>query len=145
VLLDLGAAPSTGMALQAIAAQLRRVPNRGLGYGALRYLTGDKRVDAQVRALPQAEVVFNYRGQLRPGPDLGLFRPAPENDGRMVSPLGNRGYLLDFRADIVEGRFRLDLSYSANLHRSSTAERLVDGFMAALRSLRDAAPDVAER
>ena len=47
-----------------IKEQLRAVPNRGVGYGLLRYVRGDEAVAAALRALPQAEVCFNYLGQL---------------------------------------------------------------------------------
>src|SRR5207244_11445445 len=49
--------------LKRVKEQLRRIPKHGIGYGLLRYLRGDMQVAADLRALPQAEVSFNYLGQ----------------------------------------------------------------------------------
>jgi len=38
-------------------------PDRGIGYGMLRYLSDNTETVEQLRSLPQAEVVFNYLGQ----------------------------------------------------------------------------------
>src|SRR6185295_4340563 len=45
-----------GEALMGIKEQLRRVPQRGIGYGMLRYLAGETLES-------EAEVGFNYLGQ----------------------------------------------------------------------------------
>ena len=51
VLLEVPASAGPGQALQAVKGQLRRVPQRGLGYGLLCYLTGDELVAEQLRAM----------------------------------------------------------------------------------------------
>jgi len=57
LLLELEKASHPSDALKAVKDQLRNIPNRGLGYGVLRYLSKD------VEPLQQAEVLFNYLGQ----------------------------------------------------------------------------------
>lgn len=64
MMFDLGGAVEPSEALRLIQSQLRRVPNRGIGYGLLRYLCDDEEVRRRISALPQAEVNFNYLGQL---------------------------------------------------------------------------------
>ena len=54
-----------GGALKAVKEQLRQVPNRGLTYGLLRYLTTDSQMNGRLSALPAPDVAFNYLGQLR--------------------------------------------------------------------------------
>ena len=63
--------------LQAVKEQLRAVPNRGLGYGLLRYLAGTRRLTQRLRALPAARVCFNYLGQV----DRGLPAEAGRGPG----------------------------------------------------------------
>jgi len=53
-----------GTKLRAVKEQLRRVPQHGIGYGLLRYLCRDAKVSKQLQAMPEAEVSFNYLGQL---------------------------------------------------------------------------------
>ena len=62
VLLQLEHAATPAEALKSVKEQLRRIPKGGIGYGVLRYLSQDTEVTEKLRALPQAEVYFNYLG-----------------------------------------------------------------------------------
>ncbi|MGH7999038.1 MAG: amino acid adenylation domain-containing protein, partial [Brasilonema sp.] len=80
VLLDLEKASNPGEALKAVKEQLRGIPKRGIGYGLLRYLNGNKEITEQLQALPQAEVKFNYLGQFdQVLSSSSLFEPAQES------------------------------------------------------------------
>ncbi|HYP26889.1 MAG TPA: amino acid adenylation domain-containing protein, partial [Blastocatellia bacterium] len=49
--------------LKRVKEEVRGIPNRGIGYGVLKYLTEDEGVRGRVRGLPEAAVSFNYLGQ----------------------------------------------------------------------------------
>ncbi|MGH9760645.1 MAG: condensation domain-containing protein, partial [Blastocatellia bacterium] len=55
-------------ALRSVKEQLRRIPDNGIGYGILKYHSGDSSIASSVNGaqslLPQAEISFNYLGQL---------------------------------------------------------------------------------
>jgi non-ribosomal peptide synthase protein (TIGR01720 family) len=123
-------------ALKSVKEQLRRIPNRGIGYGLLRYLKGDAAITEKLRSLPQAEVSFNYLGQfdqvLSPN---SRFQIAKESSGPPHSHLGSRGHLLEVNAIVTGGQLQLDWTYSSNLHQRATIENLAQGFLKALRSL----------
>ena len=59
--------------LKSVKEQLRAVPGRGLGYGALRYLTPADRVHPAGRpgAGPAPQVSFNYLGRTGAGGTTG--------------------------------------------------------------------------
>jgi non-ribosomal peptide synthase protein (TIGR01720 family) len=136
VLLDAGKASGPGEVLKAIKEQLRAIPNRGLGYGLLRYLSGDKEIAAALQHLPHAEVSFNYLGQFdQILPESSPFASAPESTGPVHSPRGIRKYLLDINGFISGGRLQLEWSYSENFHRRATIEHLAQDYLAALRTL----------
>ena len=120
-----------GEALKAIKEQLRGIPNRGIGYGILRYLSEDVAVN-----MSQAEVRFNYLGQFdQVLPESSLFKlvyPAP---GMSRSPRGERYYLLDIIGFVLEGQLQLEWTYSEQIYQRTTVERLAQGFVEALRSL----------
>jgi non-ribosomal peptide synthase protein (TIGR01720 family) len=123
-------------ALREVKEQLRRVPNRGIGFGLLKYLGGDAEVAARLSSLPKAEVIFLYLGQYEPEQGGGApLRPARESAGPSRSPEDERQHLLEFTAQVVGGRLSLTLGYSENLHREKTVRRLADQTAAALRSL----------
>ncbi|MBC1218683.1 amino acid adenylation domain-containing protein [Nostoc sp. UCD121] len=130
--LDLEQAVDPGEALKTIKEQLRSIPNRGINYAILRYLSNDE----QLQSLPQAEVIFNYLGQFdQVLSESSIFRPAQESTGPMQSQKGNRNCLLEVNGLIVGGQLQLDWTYSTALHQQATVEKLAQGFIEALRSL----------
>jgi amino acid adenylation domain-containing protein/non-ribosomal peptide synthase protein (TIGR01720 family) len=135
VLLDLRQTDHPGPALKSVKEQLRRIPNRGIGYGLLRYVKGDAEITEKLRSLPQAEVSFNYLGQFDQvlSPDL-MFQIAKESSGPEHSRLGRRRHLLEVNALVAGGQLQLDWTYSSNLHQRATIESLAQGFLTALRS-----------
>jgi non-ribosomal peptide synthase protein (TIGR01720 family) len=135
VLLELPAGADAGSALKAVKEQLRAVPQHGLGYGLLRYLSPNAAQRAQLAALPQAELSFNYLGQIDQGVELaGLFAPAPEDSGPARSPRHSREYLLEINAFSAAGQLQVSWIYSRR-HSGATIARWADAYMAALRQL----------
>ncbi|MCC5644523.1 amino acid adenylation domain-containing protein [Nostoc sp. CHAB 5824] len=133
VLLNLGAVEDLGNALKTVKEQLRSIPNRGLGYGILRYLSdqGEK-----LQGLPQAEVLFNYLGQTdQVMSQSSLFAPAKESTGSARSLRGSRVYLLEVVAIVVGGQLQVNWTYSEAIHQRVTVEKLANSFIKALRSL----------
>ena len=124
-----------GEQLQSMKQQVRRVPGQGLGYGLLRYLGADPAVTAQLQAQPQAEILFNYLG------DLARLLPA-ESRFRLArtlqlsrSPRGQRRYVLEVTAVIHQGRLQVEWTYSQALHHSATIQAWAAELITALRSL----------
>lgn len=110
--------------------QLRRIPGRGFGFSALRYLTN------ALASNPLQELAWNYIGQLhRTRSGNPLFAPAPEASGPPRSLRSRRSHLIEVTAATWDGRLRLDWAYSENVHDRSTIERVAARFMAAVRSL----------
>jgi amino acid adenylation domain-containing protein/non-ribosomal peptide synthase protein (TIGR01720 family) len=135
VCLELGAEP-LGEALKAVKEQLRSIPKGGIGYGLLRYVHPDTGVRAALQALPQAEISFNYLGQLdQTLSESSLFGPAKESSGPPHSSVGSRSHLLEVNGFVVAGRLHLDWTYSQRVHRWATVERLAQGFLEALEAL----------
>ncbi|WP_397423329.1 condensation domain-containing protein, partial [Phenylobacterium sp.] len=133
VLLDLEGVSDPGMALKAVKEQLRAVPRRGVGYGVLRYLGGE---GTELAGLPQAEVTFNYLGQVdQAAADAALFAIAPEDAGAAIGPRMARGHLIEVTGAVVDGRLRLQWTYSRGRHTAATIEGLAAGFAASLRRI----------
>jgi len=136
--LALSQASNPGEALKQIKEQLRTVPRRGIGFGQLRYLNGDGEVAARLKALPRADISFNYLGQFdQTLPAESLFAVAGEEIGPARSPRGQRSHLIDVNAAVVGGRMQIVWTYSKHIHRRETVQRLADDFAAALRTLID--------
>jgi non-ribosomal peptide synthase protein (TIGR01720 family) len=127
-----------GEMLKSIKEQLRNIPNRGIGYGILRYLKKDSETLKKLRALPKPELNFNYLGQfdqmLSP---TSPFKLTNEDYGPRRSLKGKRRYLLEITGSIVEGKLQLSWVYSKNIHQQTTIQLLAQGFMGALEDLID--------
>jgi len=136
VLLELNATENLPDAIKSIKEQLRAIPNRGIGYGVLRYLSGDAEITSQLSSKPQAEVSFNYLGQFDWGmQENSFFKLAPESFGFEHSQLGQRTHLLEINGLVVENQLQLEWTYSSNFHSCATIESLAEDFAARLRTL----------
>jgi amino acid adenylation domain-containing protein/non-ribosomal peptide synthase protein (TIGR01720 family) len=136
VVLDCGEAQSAVEALQLVKEQLRAIPNRGIGYGLLRYSSGDALAREQLQSLPQAEVRFNYLGQAdRVLLDSSMFSLAPQPSGPAQSSNAKRAYLVNIIGVVSEGKLRLEWTFSKSIHRSETITRVAGSFVEELRNL----------
>jgi non-ribosomal peptide synthase protein (TIGR01720 family) len=136
VLLDLTGVLALEDALKSIKEQLRKIPNKGIGYGLLRYLSGDEAVMEQLASLPQASISFNYLGQLdQMLTKSALLKPAAESSGPPLSHRQERSHLLELTGMIADGRLRITWTYSENVHRRETIERIAQKYIGTLQSL----------
>lgn len=136
VRLDLAGITHPGERLKSVKEQLRRIPNRGIGYGLLRYLSGDADISAQLRELPAAEISFNYLGQFGHAlPEGSPIVTAKESYGSVVSLEERRGTVLDINGIVSEGKLQFAWTYSENIHHRSTIEKLAGDFIDALQAL----------
>ena len=134
VLLKLEGAMDTGNALKTIKEQLRRIPNRGIGYGLLRYMSADAKLAEQLRLLPLAQVSFNYKGQFGQDRSPGsLFSSVLQDCGPNHSPKQTRNHLVDIDGAVIDGQLKLEWIYSRNIHRRETIETLAGSFVSALQ------------
>ncbi len=125
-----------GDLLQSVKEQLRAVPNRGIGFGILRYLSGDEGIQAQLRALPEPEIAFNYLGQFDQAlPESSPFVLLPDTPEPLHSPRAQRPQLLEINGGVIGGCLQLHWSYSANRHRPETLAQLAQRFSEELHAL----------
>jgi amino acid adenylation domain-containing protein/non-ribosomal peptide synthase protein (TIGR01720 family) len=136
VRLELGSANNPGDALRTVKEQLRAVPSRGMGFGLLRYLHRNVKLRDAMREIPSPEIAFNYMGQY--GADRfesPQSRRLTELMGPNLSPRGHRPNLFELDGSVSEGRLQVAWTYSENVHRRSTVEKLAESFVDELRLL----------
>jgi non-ribosomal peptide synthase protein (TIGR01720 family) len=129
VVLEVTDADTLGAALQQVKEQLRRIPNGGIGYGVLRYLSGE------IAARDPVELMFNYLGQLDQVLDTNsLFAGASERSAPR-SERGRQRYALEVTAAVVGGRLSVRFTYNEQLHAAATIESVSNEYIKALRAL----------
>ncbi|MBD2339090.1 amino acid adenylation domain-containing protein [Calothrix sp. FACHB-156] len=119
-------------ALKSIKEQLRNIPQKGIGYGILRYLSDDSQIRQQVST---SEVCFNYLGQIE-NITSGIIQGfANTFIGANQSHTSHRSHLLEITGIVAEGQLQLNWTYSDKVHKRSTIERLAHDFITALQTL----------
>ncbi|RSM46670.1 non-ribosomal peptide synthetase [Amycolatopsis balhimycina DSM 5908] len=132
VALTLPADGGWGPTLKAVKEQLRAVPGKGLGYGALRRLTPD----SPLRDGPVPQISLNYHGQWTAGgDDAGLYRGWGGDLGDDIDPERPRTALLDVVGIVDGGRLELAWTYAPDVHREDTVRGLAEQVVTALREI----------
>ena len=125
-----------GEVMKKIKEQVRGIPGQGLGYGVLRYLASESEVRNRLRELPQAEVSFNYLGQMdRVLNEDTIFGAAKESSGPYRGASGRRMYLVEINAMVVGGQLQVSWSYSNQVHDRETIAAVAEQYVENLRAI----------
>ncbi|MBV4459306.1 non-ribosomal peptide synthase/polyketide synthase [Pseudomonas sp. COR58] len=130
-------AEGAGESIKRIKEQLRAIPNKGIGFGALRHL-GDAQAQASLRALPSPRITFNYLGQFDgsfEADDGALFAPAPDNAGLEQSPDAPMGNWLTLNGQVYGGELSVGWTFSGERFDSATIEQLAQDYADELAAL----------
>ena len=134
--------------MKSIKEQLRRVPDKGIGYGVMRYLSSDEELRERLkRAGRGAQVKFNYLGQFDQlvgessasraagVEERKMFAVAAEPSGAQVNMKNERRVEIEINAMVVGGRLQVGWTYSEARYRRETIEAVADAYLSALREL----------
>jgi amino acid adenylation domain-containing protein/non-ribosomal peptide synthase protein (TIGR01720 family) len=118
--------------LASTKAALAAVPNKGFGWGPLRYMTPEGR---RLARLPRPQMSFNYFGRIDSAYSDGTFTPTFGETGPTMSPATPRAHLVEVNASVVRDGLQMQWIYSTNRHEAATIERLARLFEARLRDI----------
>jgi non-ribosomal peptide synthase protein (TIGR01720 family) len=122
--------------LKRVKEQMRGIPKRGLGYGLLRYMSGAGGAGARLAEGGQAEVSFNYLGQVdQVVGEERLLQVKREEIGGERSGQMRRRYLVEISAVVEQGRLQVGWRYSGKVHERERMERVVEGFRRSLEEM----------
>ncbi|MFJ3928429.1 amino acid adenylation domain-containing protein, partial [Streptomyces sp. NPDC090022] len=136
-----------GPALKAVKKGLRKLPGRGIGYGALRHLSQPgSPAHTALAAAPYPRISFNYLGQWDAGTGTGtsgagggdgtgLVRDRFDSLGADQAAAQPRPHLIDIVAAVSDGELRVDWMHAPATHTPTTVRALADAFLDALRQI----------
>jgi non-ribosomal peptide synthase protein (TIGR01720 family) len=102
----------------------------------LRYMSEDADVRKRLAEMPQAEISFNYLGQVdQVFRESELFAPAQDARGREIGKENKRFHVLDVVSIIVTGKLQVSWAYGEKVHRRETIEKLASRYSETLREL----------
>jgi amino acid adenylation domain-containing protein/non-ribosomal peptide synthase protein (TIGR01720 family) len=123
---------TSGGRLTRIRDQLKSVPQKGIGYGVLRFL----RENNQDRSAEKRELLINYSGKfdevLSGG---GLLQAATEGTGALASRGTERSSSVELNAAVFGGRLQIVWGYSKEQFLRETIEALAKAFQSELVEL----------
>jgi amino acid adenylation domain-containing protein/non-ribosomal peptide synthase protein (TIGR01720 family) len=136
VRLALPAGLDEGGALKSVKEQLRRIPDRGMSYGLLRYCCDDVKIRSALAQAPRSALLFNYLGQFEQVvAGSSLFSFAAESAGPWHSPASRRTHALEVLCLVRAGQLEVEWIYHPKLHGRETIERAARDFLTALRAI----------
>lgn len=143
VLLDMSrSSGNRGSGDEVLAAQLkdvkesiRRIPNKGVGFGILKYLTAKENKEGLNFKL-HPEISFNYLGQLSGDPDLSdnRFKLKIANS---MSPDFDSGYNIDIYGGVGKDGLELTFSYNRFEYEPDRMQKFVKAYKSNLIKIID--------
>ncbi|PEF71808.1 non-ribosomal peptide synthetase, partial [Bacillus pseudomycoides] len=101
---------------------LRKVPNKGIGYGVIKYLMkNDNKTDHS-----QLPILFNYLGQFDQDINNIVFQPSTMSVGKPISPTLVRKYILEITGVVTEKQLTVRFDFNSGLLHTITVENLAE-------------------
>ncbi|WP_445013544.1 amino acid adenylation domain-containing protein [Paenibacillus oleatilyticus] len=116
-----GVSDTLAYRIKRVKDSLRQIPNKGIGYGILKYLS---EVSEDVRYAAKPEISFNYLGQFDQDLIHNALQVSPFACGSEISGHTERSHALDISGSVAGGELAFTVSYSGKQYRRETMERL---------------------
>ena len=128
VYIDLSPDMELSASIKAIKEQMRRIPAKGIGYGALRYLRNAMPENLLWR-MPSADILFNYLGQFDTiARESALFTFAGESTGPWHDLENRRTHMLEIIGVVMHGALEFRFIYSRQYTSEETIRALAADF-----------------
>jgi amino acid adenylation domain-containing protein/non-ribosomal peptide synthase protein (TIGR01720 family) len=122
-------------AIKSVKEQLRAVPDKGIGYGLLRYLGSPDSREA-LAGLAAPRITFNYLGQFdRQFNESALFVPATQGSGQAQDPEAPLANWLTVEGQVYGGELTLQWGFSREMFDAATIQHLADEYTVELKAL----------
>jgi non-ribosomal peptide synthase protein (TIGR01720 family) len=106
-----------GSVIKVVKETLRKVPNKGAGYGVLKYLSSSVVTEKTI----SPEICFNYLGAFE-GDSGVTYSRMPM--GLQISGRNHQDHLLEWNGMVVEGVLQITISYNPKVFDKSTIKML---------------------
>ncbi|MCP5051502.1 MAG: amino acid adenylation domain-containing protein, partial [bacterium] len=135
VMMNMSYADNPARQIKEIKETLRNIPNRGIGYGILRYLTApENRQGIPFGLAPR--VLFNYLGQFDADVNrMSVFEMAKEFSGVEISLDNRMVYDYSVGGMVVNNRLIMSFTYSSAHYKPETAAALAGHLESELKQL----------
>jgi amino acid adenylation domain-containing protein/non-ribosomal peptide synthase protein (TIGR01720 family) len=125
---------NTGAWIKSVKDILRRIPNKGVGYGILKYITAPENtrtIDFGIKP----EINFIYLGQFGREAHQEMFEISTELTGASMAPDSERACLIDIVGMIIDGKMTFRLIYNQDAFDAADMSKVAKDFGECLASI----------
>jgi len=127
VILDMSGDRNLAYRIKSVKESMRQIPNKGIGYGILRYQTLPENKGALKFNL-EPEINFNYLGQFDGDVNTELFTISGIPTGKSISPYMENLYAMDINGMVAKGRLILNFTYHKGEYENGTIIKIAKIF-----------------
>ncbi|UCH98458.1 MAG: amino acid adenylation domain-containing protein [Candidatus Aminicenantes bacterium] len=109
--------------IKEVKERLRQVPNKGVGYGMLKYLTAREHKEGISFTL-KPQIIFNYLGQFDEEIRQSSFEIVNPPAGNPMSLNAQRNYELEVSGMVIDNRLQMSIGYNTGQYKTETIETL---------------------
>ena len=121
--------------LHEVAQKLAEIPQRGLSYLALRYLTDNAEIRKELKPTKRGiPLLFNYLSSIDTT-DEGLLQISKQEAGLLHGSINHRVAALELNSFVQEGRFSIEWAFNGACVPVELISRLADDYMKNLLGL----------
>ncbi|MBF0450074.1 MAG: amino acid adenylation domain-containing protein [Candidatus Magnetomorum sp.] len=125
--LELPDSEDLGYQIKYIKEMLRKVPDKGMGYGILKYVTShENKKDMLFGSMPG--ICFNYLGQFDEDA-AGVFQVSERSCGNDISPNAEFIYTININSMIIHHQLQVSFSYSEKKYKFETINTIGTDFI----------------
>ena len=112
-----------GYYIKSVKEDIRKIPNKGIGYGILKYITPNEyKNELEFKLNPQ--ISFNYLGQFDKDINQDLFGTSEISAGKSISEESQRICDISINGMVIHGELQLSFGYNREQYNSNTIEKL---------------------
>ncbi|MGO4964300.1 MULTISPECIES: bacitracin non-ribosomal peptide synthetase BacC [Bacillus] len=131
VFIDLGQETDMSRTIKMVKEHLRNVPNKGIGYGILKYLTRD----SEIAKGATSPILFNYLGQLDEDINSGEFSSSHLSPGEAAGKGITREHPLEINAVVFRGQLAIQTTYNTRAYSEDVVRTFAQKYKEALKAV----------
>nr|WP_309245933.1 non-ribosomal peptide synthase/polyketide synthase [Bacillus glycinifermentans] len=131
VFIDLGEEKGISSNIKIVKETLRKVPNKGIGYGILKYTAKD----ADLIKGANTPILFNYLGQLDEDINSKEFTSSWLSPGESIGNGITRENPMEINALVFNGRLTIQTTYNAKVFDEDTVSTFAEAYKTALKTI----------
>ncbi|WP_411810134.1 bacitracin non-ribosomal peptide synthetase BacC [Bacillus paralicheniformis] len=131
VFIDLGQETDMSRTIKMVKEHLRNVPNKGIGYGILKYLTRD----SEIAKGATSPILFNYLGQLDEDINSGEFSSSHLSPGEAAGKGITRENPLEINAVVFRGQLAIQTTYNTRAYSEDVVRTFAQKYKEALKAV----------